>query len=435
MFVYGFFILAAIIGIVVAYRYLFTGSLKVLAIKSSGSAASEAVVGQGADSEITQTQPLPEGVSMIPPKTAAAQQPLFKDGQVSMGSIIPRTGEFGALGASLTDGIFLGLNKVNTIEGGIRKKYRVALDQRDDGSDILRASVHMYDLIAKSQLFLLPLGDVTFEKVLLPLAAQGKAALVFPCTGMRPKIADELPVIWLRPPYRQEVAALLDYAVNNLKQTKIALFYEDSGWSIKIKEEVEATLKRKYNLTLTGASSYEPKTVAADDAVREIKKSNPQVILMASTARAAYGFIREAINQQLHYCSFLGISRTASVAPQLKASRGITLVTSSVVPNPYNSPVPVVKQYRTFMQQYLPNKDLSEESLEGFLSVSLLAYFMRKIAAPEPTVGDLLSVIAREGKNLLFKGIPLKYLDKTLSWTVWLNTGIDTEWNTYTGAA
>jgi len=79
--VYGFFILAAIIGIVVAYRYLFTGSLKVLAIKSSGSAASEAVVGQGADSEITQTQPLPEGVSMIPPKTAAAQQPLLKTGK------------------------------------------------------------------------------------------------------------------------------------------------------------------------------------------------------------------------------------------------------------------------------------------------------------------------------------------------------------------
>ena len=125
----------------------------------------------------------------------------------------------------------------------------------------------------------------------------------------------------------------------------------------------------------------------------------------------------------------MGISRVSSIAAQLKASRGVELITSSVVPNPTKSQLPIVKEYRTFMQQYLPNKGLSVDTLEGYIATALLVYFLKQVP-PTATVKDLLEYIATT-QTLIFKGLTLTYKEKTLSWSVWINKGIDVEWDEY----
>jgi len=381
------------------------------------------------DSELLAPQPLPSHVSMKLPVGAVQQKMLVSNSQVVLGSTIPKTGELGLPGGALSDGLFLVLNRTNTTNGGAWKKYHLALDQRDDSGRVIRATPHCYDLLAKTQIFLSPFGEMVFDKIYTPLLARNAIAAFFPCIGMRSHIAETMPVVWYRPPYRQEIRALLDYILNTLKQTKIALFYEESAWGIEARNAAIDILRNAANLKPCSAVSYQPNTVMVGPAVAAIKRSEPQVIVCLSNGRATYNFVREAINQQLHYVSFLGLSCCERVTRQLQASRGVTMVTSSVVPNPHSSQLPIAQEYRRYMQEYLPNKGLSAESFEGYIAASLFIYFLEQ-CPPSVTVGELLQHIAQT-LAFNFKGLPLRYHHQTLSWSVWLNKGKNVPWDEY----
>jgi len=380
------------------------------------------------DSEIAVADPLPTQVqynlSLPHTRTLASGE------QIILATTIAKTGESGAVGQALSDGVFLALNVINTTLGGVFGKKRLSLEQRDDSGVIARAIPHIYDLIAKTPFFFSPAGEAVFEKVYLPLLRKKALTVFFPAVGMRAGVTPELPVVWFRPPYSFEIEALLHYAFNTMKKTKISLFFEESNWGIEAKKALEASLKERYGLTLCSFASYQPNTVLIQDAIAEFKKTRPQVIICISSGRATYNFIREAINQELHSVEFLGLSSLASIATQLKKSRGVRLITTSVVPNPHKSKLPIVQQYRKYMQQYLPNKGLSTSSLEGFIAGSLFAYFIG-LHTPQATGEEVLATIAQHASHMVFKGLVLRYAQKTLSWSVWLNTGIENIWNEY----
>jgi len=383
------------------------------------------------DSEIAVPQPLPTHVSFKDPARDAVVQLLVQDGHIAIGSTIPRTGEQGLGGQALSDGIFVAFNKANTSDGGLFGGTSVSLDQRDDSGDLTRAQPHIFDVLTKTQLFFCPTGDTVFEKLYVPLLQRGKIAVIFPAVGTRHAITKDMPVAWYRPSYAQEVAALVAYAVEVLKQTKIAVFYEDSEWGIEARDAAAHALKKKAGCDLCLSASYQPGTVLIQSAVTAIRRVEPEVIIAIASGRPTYNFIREAINQQLNYVSFLGISRTASIAEQLKISRGIPLITASVVPNPQKSSLPIAKEYRTFMQQYLPNKGLTPDSLEGYIAATLFVYFAQQ-AGKEAVVKDLFGAVEKV-EDMLFKGLVLRYKDQALSHTIWINTGAGQDWLAYEG--
>jgi branched-chain amino acid transport system substrate-binding protein len=379
------------------------------------------------DTEITVADPLPTQVQFV---LSPQRATLVHGEQVVLGSTIAKTGENGSGGQALGDGVFLALNSINTACGGVWGTTRLSLDQRDDGGVIARAIPHIYNLLSKTPFFLSPVGEVVFEKVYLPLLRKKALSVFFPAVGMRAGVTPDLPVVWFRPPYTFEIEALLHYAINTIKKTKISLFVEESSWGTEVRKAVEVVLQETYGLTLCSVASYQPNTVLIQDAISEFKKTRPQVILCVSGGRATYNFIREAINQELHSVDFLGLSSLASIAPQLKKSRGVRLITTSVVPNPHKSKLPIVQQYRKHMQQYLPNKGLSTSSLEGFIAGSLFAYFMG-LHTSKVTGDELRATIAEKARYMVFKGLVLQYKDNAISWSVWLNTGIENIWNEY----
>jgi len=197
------------------------------------------------DSEMTSAEPLPTNVKFSLPLRTLSGLPIVSASSIDLGTTIAKTGEAGLCGRALSDGVFLYLTKANT-DGGVWKKIRISLDQRDDSGIIARATPHLYDLLSKTPFFFSVMGEVVFEKLYLPLLKKNAAALLFPAVGMREGVTPELPIVWYRPPYRLEVAALLHYAVNTRKQTKIALFYEESAWGIEAKNAAEELLRNKY---------------------------------------------------------------------------------------------------------------------------------------------------------------------------------------------
>lgn len=360
---------------------------------------------------------------------AALHTPLIRDEQLSFATTLAKSGEASLIGKALGDGLFLYLNKINSQHGGLGGKYRLTLDQRDDGGQLLTAAHHVGELLEKTPVFFSPMGDIAFEKAYLPLLNAGKAAVFFPAVGMRPELQTQPPLMFFRPSYVQEVAGLVHYANEILKKTKIAVFYEESAWGKKGRDAVEHLLAAR-GLSLAGDASYQPGTVNVSTALAAMRTVEPHVVICVASGRPAYNFIREAVNQQLHYISFLGISRLDGIAHHLQASRGITLVTTSVVPNPHNSQLPIVQEYRKDMQQYLPNKGLATHSLEGYINSMLLVHYLQQLST-HATVHDLWQAMSGTS-NLLFKGLSLSCVNNTLSQTIWINEGKKREWHEYT---
>lgn len=357
------------------------------------------------------------------------QAPLIAEESLSFATTLAKSGEASLIGKALGDGLFLYLNKVNSQYGGLGGQFRLRLDQRDDGGQLLTAAHHINDLLSKTPLFFSPMGDVAFEKAYLPLLRAGKAALFFPAVGMRPQLDAPAPLVFFRPSYVQEVAALVHYAISILKKNKIAVFYEESAWGKSGYHAVEKLLAEQ-GVSLAGAAAYQPGTVNISAALNEMRNVEPHVVICVASGRPAYNFIREAVNQQLHYMSFLGISRLDGIAQHLQDSRGITLVTTSVVPNPHNSQLPIVQEYRADMQQYLPNKGLATHSLEGYINSMLLVYYLQQLSSGA-LVQDVWQAMLQT-QNVWFKGLALHCVDNTLSQTIWINEGADREWHEYT---
>lgn len=371
-------------------------------------------------------------VSLMEPIVLAQQvweRPLVDqdDKQITFATLGAKTGEGALIGNTLIDGLVLALNAVNSEKGGIFGNYRLALDQRDDAGVFARGVGHLREQVQTTPFFIGVMGEEVVEKAMLPLIQAGTLALLFPPIGGRP-VQQNGALLYFRPSYVDELYALIHYTVTTLKKTKIALFHEESGWGLQARKAAERLLAA-HNLTLAGAASYQPGTVNVSAAVKAMSDMAPEVIICAANGRPAYNFIREAVNQKLHYVTFLGTSRLAGIQEHLATARGIKLCTSAVVPNPRTSKLPIVEQYRAAMQKYLPNKGLSPFSLEGYIAMQLLVEFLSKLT-PAAQLGHLVSSIQQAG-SFDFHGLSLHGAGPSLSRTVWLNEGDGKDWYAY----
>src|SRR5207237_2755839 len=112
----------------------------------------------------------------------------------------------------------------------------------------------------------------------------------------------------------------------------------------------------------------------------------------------------------------------------LKRSRGIKIITSSVVPDPETSKLKIVEEYRADMAKYAPNKALSVFSLEGYINAALLAECTKSVQFPFTSQKILQSI--ENIKNVRFKDFVLNFnpVTRTLSNQVWIDTGEGKEW-------
>ena len=375
------------------------------------------------ESEKEQLSPLPP----IVVANSAWESPLFhgEEKQLVIATILAKSGEASLIGKALSDGFTLAVNALNTTKGGLFGAHRLALDQRDDASLLSGGMKHLRELVEKTPFFVGVMGEELVEKGMHSLVASDGIGLLFPTVGMD-HASDH--VIRMRPSYADEVHALINYAIETLKKEKIALFYEEGGWGEQARVAAEKVMSY-YGKKLLGTASYQQGTVNVLDAVKEMKKLEPDVIICVANGRPAYNFIREAVNQKLHYATFLGTSRLAGIQAHLAKARGIKLVTSAVVPNPHTSALPIAEEYRTAMQKYLPNKGLSPFSLEGYTAARLLIHFVEKLS-PAAQYGHLVSSIRGTG-DFTFGGLQLHGKGASLSHTVWLNEGDEKEWHSY----
>lgn len=151
---------------------------------------------------------------------------------------------------------------------------------------------------------------------------------------------------------------------------------------------------------------YKRNTVAVEDAVKTIAAANPQAVLMICTAKPCEAFVRQ-YRKQGGFQPMFTLSNVSSKAfIQSLGENGRGLGMTQVFPNPNNTTLPLVKEYRELVKGH-PDLVDSYPALEGFVSAKILVEGLRRSGA-NPTREGLITAM-ETFKNMDFGGLTMNY--------------------------
>ena len=315
-------------------------------------------------------------------------------------------------------GINLEFNAVNK-KGGVHGR-RLSLVVLDDEYDPVKSRIQIRSLMDAYKIYtlLMPLGSPTLESY-LDLVKEQKICVLFPNTGSSLFRDPQLKyLINFRASYVQEGQALGRYALEVLNAKKIVLFYQEDV------ESIDGILNyfKRVNFYNYSKITYGAKEITFEKQIRDINKIQPDTFIFLSLPTATYELMRQMGVENFAEKNLLGWSDLISETFQnFVRSRGLRLVISSVVPNPSESELPIVKEFRQVADAKGVIKD--GDSLEGFINAHIIVQALKEIKGML-TCEKLIERIEKF-KNYDLGGITLNFdrISRQLSSSVWLNTG------------
>jgi branched-chain amino acid transport system substrate-binding protein len=322
--------------------------------------------------------------------SAAAENGVTAD-SITFGQAAVLEGPASALGQGMRAGIQAAFDEVNA-RGGVHGR-KLKLISRDDGYEPDRAIAETRKLIEEDKVFALigPVGTPT-SAAAQPIATAAKVPFLGPFTGAgflrNPKLEN---VINLRASYGAETEAWIKHLTEDLKITKIAIFYQDDAFGRAGLDGVKAAMSKR-GLELVEEATYERNTVAVKTALLALRRAAPEAIVMVGAYKPCAELIKLAhkvdLNPVFVNISFVGATALAKeLGPEGKG-----VVVSQVVPFPWDTSLKVVADYQAAIKG-APDF----VSLEGYLVGRLAIAALEKIGG-EPTREGLLKVIKDTGK-------------------------------------
>jgi ABC-type branched-subunit amino acid transport system substrate-binding protein len=305
------------------------------------------------------------------PAFAAAQG--VTDSQVILGQSAALSGPAEQLGKDMQFGASLYFNQVNA-RGGVNGR-KIVLKSLDDGYESVRAAENTKKLIAEGVFALFGYVGTPTSQASLPIFTEAKVPFVGPFTGaelLRTPVNRY--VFNVRASYYDETEAIVQH-LTAMSVNRIAIFYQNDAYGQAGLAGVERALKKR-NLELIARATVERNTVDVAKAVAEIRKAQPQAVVMISAYKSCAAFIMEMKKAGAHptfwNVSFVG---SKALAKELdKEGRGVQI--SQVVPFPWDSSVPVVKEYRTLLDAAKGEPGFG--TLEGFIAAKVMVEGLRR---------------------------------------------------------
>jgi ABC-type branched-subunit amino acid transport system substrate-binding protein len=315
---------------------------------------------------------------------------------IVFGQAAALNGPAGALGTGMKAGIEAAFAEANK-KGGVHGR-KLKLISRDDGYEPDKSIAATKALIEQDKVFALigPVGTPT-SAATQPIATAAGVPFIGPFTGAgflrNPKLAN---VINVRSSYGEETEAWVDHLTKDLNIKKIAILYQDDAFGRVGLAGVTAAMKKR-GLKIAAQGTYKRNTVAVKTALLDIKRAEPQAVVMVGAYKPCAAFIKLShkigFNPVFVNISFVG---SAALSKELGAD-GKGVVISQVVPFPWDASRKIVADYQAAMKAVNPAAKPEFVSLEGYL-VGRLAVAGLDRAGANPTREGLVKAIKEPGK-------------------------------------
>jgi branched-chain amino acid transport system substrate-binding protein len=334
--------------------------------------------------------------AMANPLHARADEVGVSSDTILFGQAAALDGPSSALGLGMRQGILAAFAEINA-KGGVRGR-KLKLISRDDGYDPDRSVAQTVKLIDEDKVFALigAVGTPTTTAT-VPIAKAKKVPFIGPFTGAGFLRAPDLDnVVNIRASYGAEAEAWIKHLTEDLHVRSIAIFYQDDSFGRDGLAGVKLALGKR-NMELTAEGTFERNTIAVGSALRTLKRSEPEAVVMVGTYRPCAEFIKLAhksgFNPIFVNISFVGANALArELGPE-----GNGVIVSQVVPFPWDTSVKVVADYQAAEKAVDPELKPEFVSLEGYLSGRLVAAAL-ELTGPNPTRAEMLRVINDIGR-------------------------------------
>jgi len=180
--------------------------------------------------------------------------------------------------------------------------------------------------------------------------------------------------------------------VTTLGMTRIGVMYQNDGFGRAGLEGVEKALARR-NLRLAVAATYERNTDKVEEAVRRVKASDAQAVIMVSVNKSTAAFARlyreAGGGAQLYNISVVDPAEIVKLAG-LKNAHGLGI--SQVVPYPYMPNLPAVREFHAVLKRFAPDAQVNYTNFEQFLGAKVLVEGLRR-AGRNPTRAKVVAAL------------------------------------------
>lgn len=289
-------------------------------------------------------------------------------------------GPAAALGQGMKTGLNAAFEEINK-KGGVHGR-KLKLLSVDDGYEPEKSIVATKKLIEEDKVFALigPVGTPT-SAATQPIAAAANVPFVGAFTGAgflrNTKLEN---VINVRASYDMETEAWVRHLTEDLKIKKIAIFYQDDAFGRAGLSGFKKAMEKR-GLAIVAEGTYERNTVAVKTALLNIKREEPEAVVMVGAYKPCAEFIKLSrkvdFNPVFVNISFVGASALAKeLGPEGKG-----VIVSQVVPFPWDASLKVVADYQAAIKAIDDKAEPEFVSLEGYLAGRLAIAALDKAGA------------------------------------------------------
>jgi branched-chain amino acid transport system substrate-binding protein len=315
-------------------------------------------------------------------------------------------GPAAALGTGMQTGLNAAFNEINA-KGGVHGR-KIKLISVNDGYEPDRSIAATKKLIEEDKVFALigPVGTPT-SAATQPIATAAKVPFIGAFTGAGfLRNAKFENVINVRASYDAETEAWVKHLTEDLKVSKIAIFYQDDAFGRAGLSGFKKAMDKR-NMTIAAEATYERNTVAVKSALLALKRAEPEAVVIVGAYKPVAEFIKLSrkvdFNPVFVNISFVG---AGALAKELGPD-GKGVIVSQVVPFPWDASLKVVADYHAAIKAADPKAGPDFVSLEGYL-VGRLAIAALDKAGKDVTREGLLKVIKETG-TFDIGGLPMTF--------------------------
>jgi ABC-type branched-subunit amino acid transport system substrate-binding protein len=311
--------------------------------------------------------------------------------RILLGQAAVLSGPAAQLGIQMRNGIKAYLDYVNE-RGGVHGR-RLELVSEDDRYEASVAPAASKKLIEEHRVFAL-LGYVGTPTgaAHLPVVTQAKVPLVGMFTGAEIlRVPFNRYVFHVRASYYDETEKIVEQVVSTGGK-KISVFYQADSYGEAGRKGTEIALTKR-GMVIHSSGTVERNTLKVEEAVKAIHGSEPDAIVMVGAYAACAEFIRQmrktGSGATFYNVSFVGSKALADAL----GNDGSGVAISQVVPFPWGSAVPVVKEYQSLAKKS-GFTDYNFSAMEGFLTAKVMVEALWR-AGKNPTREGLVDALEK----------------------------------------